>query len=236
VSYELSILLASAVSIAFFHTIFGPDHYLPFIVMARSGNWSIAKTMCITVLCGFGHVMSSVILGLLGIGFGVALSELVNLESARGNIAAWLLIAFGFLYFVWGMKKAYMNKPHRHFHIDEEGKPEIHEHTHEGEHVHSQQNKKKSLTPWILFTIFVLGPCEPLIPLLMYPAATHSNIGLVSVVVVFGVITIFTMLSVVLISIWGTSFVRIGKFERYSHAIAGASICLSGLSITLLGL
>lgn len=188
------------------------------------------------MLCGIGHVMSSVILGLLGIGFGIAVSELTSFELIRGNIAAWLLIAFGFIYFVWGMKKAYMNKPHRHFHIDEKGKPEIHEHSYEGDHVHAQHSSKKSMTPWILFTIFVFGPCEPLIPLLMYPAATHSNIGLISVSLIFGITTISTMLAVVLVSIWGINFISLGKFEKFSHALAGASICLSGLAITFLGL
>jgi nickel/cobalt transporter (NicO) family protein len=236
VNYELNILLISAVSIAFFHTIFGPDHYLPFIVMARSGEWSITKTVWITVLCGIGHVLSSVILGLLGIGFGVALSELISIESFRGDIAAWLLIAFGFMYFVWGMKKAYMNKPHRHVHFNTNGKPEIHSHTHAGKHAHERKNEKKSMTPWILFTIFVFGPCEPLIPLLMYPAATHSNTGLITVALVFGITTILTMLSVVLVSLWGINLIPLGKFEKFSHALAGASICLSGLAIIFLGL
>ena len=47
---ELSILIIAAASIAFFHTILGPDHYLPFIVMSRSGKWSIRKTTWITIL------------------------------------------------------------------------------------------------------------------------------------------------------------------------------------------
>jgi nickel/cobalt exporter len=232
---ELEILLITAASIGFFHTIVGPDHYLPFIVMAKSGNWSKTKTVWVTTLCGVGHVLSSVVLGLAGVAFGIAVSKLEFIEGVRGDIAAWLLIAFGFLYFIWGIKKAYMNKPHRHVHYNSEGKLEIHEHHHEGEHVH-EHNAKKSMTPWILFTIFIFGPCEPLIPLLMYPAATHSSIGMVSVTAVFGTVTISTMLSVVLISIWGIDFLPLAKLERYSHAMAGAAICLSGIAITFLGL
>lgn len=235
-NYELNILLLTALSIGFFHTLIGPDHYLPFIMMAKSGNWSKSKTIWVTVFCGIGHVLSSIILGLVGVGFGIVVSDLINIESIRGDIAAWILTAFGFLYFVWGVKKAYMNKPHRHVHIDEHGKPEIHVHTHEGEHSHEAHPVNKSMTPWILFTIFVFGPCEPLIPLLMYPAATHSNIGLITVAFVFGIVTISTMVSIVLISLWGINFLPLGKFEKYSHALAGASICLSGLAITFLGL
>ena len=39
----------------------------------------------------------------------------------------------------------------------------------------------------ILFTIFVFGPCEPLIPILMYPAAKSSVAGMLLVAGVFSV-------------------------------------------------
>jgi len=53
---SLLVLLISAASIGFFHTLLGPDHYLPFILLSKSRNWSTVKTMFITVLCGLGHV------------------------------------------------------------------------------------------------------------------------------------------------------------------------------------
>ena len=81
ISHELWILLLSAASIGFVHTIIGPDHYIPFVAMSRSGKWSLQKTSLITVLCGLGHVLSSVVLGLLGIAFGIALSNLELFES-----------------------------------------------------------------------------------------------------------------------------------------------------------
>jgi hypothetical protein len=92
------------------------------------------------------------------------------------------------------------------------------------------------MTPWILFTIFVFGPCEPLIPILMYPAAQGHTFNVVIVSVVFGVITIGTMLTVVLGSIAGLRFLPTGQFERYTHALAGASILLCGIAVQFLGL
>ena len=67
---ELALLLGTAVTIGFVHTVLGPDHYLPFIVMAKSGRWSAAKTAVVTALCGVGHIASSVALGLIGIALG----------------------------------------------------------------------------------------------------------------------------------------------------------------------
>ncbi|HDL19185.1 MAG TPA: hypothetical protein ENH29_09030, partial [Bacteroidetes bacterium] len=156
---EITILTATAATIGFLHTLLGPDHYLPFIVMAKANRWSKFKTAWITILCGIGHVGSSVVLGTVGIAFGIAVSRLQFLESFRGNIAAWLLIGFGLVYFIWGVRRAILNKPHAHQHIHGNGTVHYHTHTHKAEHVHVHEQEKKNMTPWILFTIFVLGPC-----------------------------------------------------------------------------
>ncbi len=232
---EILILCLTAASIGLVHTLLGPDHYLPFIVMSQAGKWSAKKTALVTILCGLGHVLSSVVLGMVGVTFGIAIMQIEALEGFRGNIAAWLLIGFGFAYFVWGAHRAIRNKEHTHDHTHE-GHAHSHEHSHHLAHAHVHKEKKKNLTPWILFTIFVFGPCEPLIPILMYPAAKSSIMGMLLVAGIFSVVTIGTMLTVVLLTLWGISFAALGKIERYTHAIAGATICISGLAIQFLGL
>lgn len=236
-SHELSVLVFTAASIGFVHTILGPDHYLPFIVMSKSGEWSLRKTTLITFLCGIGHVLSSVLLGFIGIGLGIAVTKLEAVESVRGNIAAWAFITFGLIYFIWGVRQAIRNRPHKHLHIHGDGNNHEHEHVHSREHVHAHVEKgKKDFTPWVLFTIFVFGPCEPLIPLLMYPAAKGNYFDLALVTAVFGTVTILTMLAVVLISTFGISVIPTQRLERYSHALAGGTILLCGLAIQFLGL
>lgn len=233
---ETSVLFLTALSIGFFHTLFGPDHYLPFIAMAKARNWSIVKTSLITILCGLGHVLSSVILGLAGIALGAAVFKLEAIESARGNMAAWLLLIFGFSYFIWGLRIAIRNKPHLHTHEHEEGKAHKHRHDHNTGHFHLHTKKNVNITPWILFTIFIFGPCEPLIPILMYPAAKGSITSMLLVTAVFGIITISTMLGLVITLSYGLLKLPLGRLERYSHAIAGLIIFLCGGAIKFLGL
>ncbi len=236
-SDELLILIAAAASIGFFHTLFGPDHYLPFIVMSRSGRWSLRKTALVTVLCGIGHVLSSIFLGIFGITLGIAVSRLEAVESSRGILAAWTLVAFGLIYFAWGMRRALKHKSHKHLHTHEDDVNHIHTHNHAEGHMHVHTAKgTKSITPWVLFTIFVLGPCEPLIPMLMYPAAKSNLFALVLVAGIFGGITIMTMLGIVLVSTFGINLVPTARLERYTHAIAGAIICFCGISIVFFGL
>ena len=92
------------------------------------------------------------------------------------------------------------------------------------------------MTPWVLFTVFVLGPCEPLIPVLMYPAAQSSLLGVALVALVFGGVTILTMLGVVLAASRGLARLPLGPLERFSHALAGATILLSGVAVQFMGL
>jgi sulfite exporter TauE/SafE len=237
-TYDLTMLLVTAASIGFLHTLLGPDHYIPFIVMAKAQKWSITKTAFITVLSGAGHVLSSVVLGLVGVAFGVAVSRFELFESMRGDVAVWALIAFGLVYTIWGIRRAIRNRPHEHVHLHSDGEAHDHQHTHIEEHlhVHEKGGKVVNLTPWILFTILVFGPCEPLIPILMYPAAKSSFTGLASVVLVFGLCTITTMLGLVLVSVYGMSFIPGPRWERYNHAIAGATIVICGIVIQVFGL
>jgi len=234
---ELGILLITAVSIGFFHTLFGPDHYVPFIVMSKARKWSTIKTTWITILCGIGHVGSSIILGFVGIAFGIAVAHLESVESIRGNIAGWILIAFGLIYSIWGIRHAYRNRPHTHWHPHSDGNVHAHIHVHSVEHTHVHEKaESRNMTPWILFTIFVFGPCEPLIPILMYPAAQGHILNVVLVSIVFGIVTIGTMLTVVLGSIAGLRFLPTGQFERFTHALAGVSILFCGIAVQFLGL
>lgn len=226
-------LYITAATIGFMHTLFGPDHYLPFIVMSRARKWPFVKTGIITFLCGLGHVMSSVVLGTIGIMFGIAVMKLEAFEAFRGNLAGWVLMAFGLTYLIWGIRKAIKNKPHTHSHIHLDSQPHSHTHSHADKHAHVHGEEKANITPWVLFTIFVLGPCEPLIPILMYPAAKSSASGVIAVAVIFSVVTIVTMLSVVLILSFGINLIPLRRVERYSHVIAGVTILLCGIAIQM---
>jgi len=234
---EIWVLVGTAATLGFVHTIIGPDHYLPFIVMSRARNWSLPKTLLISFFSGLGHVLSSVVLGFVGLALGIAVARLEGMESVRGSLAAWLLISFGFAYFIWGLWRAIKRRPHSHTHAHLGDEEHEHNHVHQSDHFHLHGRKAKvSLTPWILFTIFVFGPCEPLIPIVMYPAAKHNTLGVILVTAAFGLTTIATMLALIALSSWGLSFLPLGKLERYVHALAGAMIFVSGLSVRFLGL
>ncbi|MGB2983636.1 MAG: hypothetical protein WBC63_07245 [Candidatus Bipolaricaulia bacterium] len=49
---EVVVLLGASTTIGFVHMLIGPDHHLPFIVLARARRWSTKKTLLITFSCG----------------------------------------------------------------------------------------------------------------------------------------------------------------------------------------
>ena len=234
---EAQILLVTAASIAFLHTIMGPDHYVVFTAMGKARGWGLARTLRVTLFCGIGHVLSSVVIGAIGLLLGAQLASLIEIESMRGNLASWALLAFGLMYFAWGLKKAGRDRSHSHVHAHGEI-VHVHQHNHHDEHTHVHDRPGgHSITPWAIFIILVLGPCEALISLFMYPAAQQSSGLIVSVALVFGFVTLATMLAAVAITSVALEQVKIpAAARRYAHAVAGASVALCGGAISFLGI
>jgi sulfite exporter TauE/SafE len=229
---EAQVLLLTAASIAFLHTILGPDHYLVFTAMGKARSWGLARTLRITFYCGLGHIFGSVVIGMVGIVAGVQLASLVGIEVLRGNLAGWALLAFGLVYLAWGLKRAGRSYQHSHLHIhDDVVHDHVHDHHKDHAHVH-EAGAKNSITPWAIFIIFVLGPCEALIPLFMYPAAQQSAGLVVMVALVFGAVTLITMLACVAATTIGLEKLRLPATGRYAQAVAGGLVTCCGIAMT----
>ncbi|MCG8452879.1 MAG: hypothetical protein MI717_06845 [Spirochaetales bacterium] len=206
------LVLGSAFAIGAVHTFSGPDHYLPFIALARSRGWNRTQTMGITLVCGLAHILSALGIGLVAAYASSVLERLGVIESIRGDVAAWALVAFGGVYAIWGLKHS--SQDHSH--------------------------KKQGLAFWTLFLIFLFGPCEPLIPLVLYPAAQSSPFHILMTVIAFSLSTLVVMLFMVSFS--HILLEQLGKkpwfqfLHRYSHVLAGTIIAFCGMGILFLGL
>lgn len=253
---DLLTLSSAALLIGFVHCVCGPDHYVPFVAMSRVGVWSLRKTLLVTVVCGIGHVLGSAALGFVGIAAGVLLFQLESVEHLRGDVAAWLLLAFGTVYTAWGLVHA--RRGHRHAARDAappaalpasaSPRPET---AASGSAASStardgagtvvprldargsHREGTREFTPWVLFLIFLFGPCEPLIPLLMYPAAQANVWSVIWVTTVFGITTLVTMVAIVALIYWGALATRWHSLETYGHAVGGALVMACGGIILL---
>ena len=70
----------------------------------------------------------------------------------------------------------------------------------------------------------------------MYPAARKSLAGVLMVTSVFSVVTVLTMIAVVALALTGLESIKLKRFERYGHAIAGSAILACGLGVAFLGI
>ena len=66
-SATLSALCGSAFAIGVFHTLLGPDHYLPFVALSKARAWSRHRTLLVTAGFGLAHTLGTVLLGFAGV-------------------------------------------------------------------------------------------------------------------------------------------------------------------------
>jgi nickel/cobalt exporter len=234
---SLSLLMAAA-GVGIIHTLLGPDHYLPFVALARAQGWSRQRTFFTVSLCGGAHVLGSVILGSVGLALGAAIGQLEALQNARADWAAWCMVAFGVAYGAWGLRKALRHStdlaPHSHggnFHIHTHGTP-AHSHGAKRE----TPNDPRTVTFWMLMLFFVLGPCEPLLPLFVLPAARGRWDLAAAAIGVYAITTITTMLAATALGLAGLRKLDLAPLERWLQPCAGATVAVAGLSVIFLGL
>ena len=204
----LSAIWFAALLTAIIHTVMGPDHYLPFIAIAKSRDYSLKKTLFWTFICGLGHIASALLLALLFIYFSHWLSKenFLWLEENRGDIAAYALIGLGAAYILWALRHRFTHQ-HR--------LPDL---------------QDKNISVWVLFIIFVLGPCEALLPILTASSVLGIS-AVISCTLIFSIATIATMMFCVTLGMLGINTLRFKSLENYAHEIAGGTIMACGLAI-----
>ncbi|MEN9581186.1 MAG: hypothetical protein RJA70_4195 [Pseudomonadota bacterium] len=267
-SAELTVLLGTALTLGVMHTAVGIDHTVPFIVLGRARDWTLARTLVIAAVCGVAHVFSSVAVGAVGFSLGISSLHLEVFETGRGELAAWALIGFGVLYAAYGLWRMSRGDGHKHLHLHADGTVHSHDHAHAYEggkalHAHGHLALASDLTHryvrratvpalrpsgasknrwgarlfperlWpALFVMFLLGPCEALVPL-MFGAAVLDGAGAWWVALVFGLATVGTMLGLVAVGYLGLSIKNLARIERHANWVAGVAIALSGIAVKL---
>jgi nickel/cobalt transporter (NicO) family protein len=199
-------LAVAAATVGALHAL-APDHWLPIAAVSRARGWSLARTTRVALLCGFGHVTVSALLGVLALVSGTAVVEALGARSA--SVAGVLLIGFGAAYGLWGLRKL------------------AHHHT------HAQRDPSRT-TVWTLFAIYCADPCIAVVPI-VFAAASLSRVATVAIVVVYELATIGTMVALTAIARAGAGRLHGRWVERYGDATAGGLIVATGVLVALIG-
>jgi hypothetical protein len=206
VNHTTLALMLAAATVGSLHTL-APDHWVPFAALARASKWTSRQTARITVLCGFGHVTVSALLAILASFAGQRVLE--KLGAQLEHQATYLLMAFGFMYLIWGLRRSFHGHSHHHLH--------------------------SSLTAWSLFVLFCADPCVAVVPL-VFAAAIEGIAAVTAVIIVYETATIATMVVLVLSAHAGARRLEMPWIDRYGDAVAGAVIVIIGAFVGYLGI
>jgi hypothetical protein len=199
-------LVAGAATVGCLHTL-APDHWVPFAALGRANRWSTGRVVGTTMLCGFGHVTVSAILALVAGYAGVAV--IGRIASQLADYATLLLIVFGALYLMWGLRRSFL--PHSHHHLH------------------------GPITAGSLFVIFSLDICVALMPL-VFAAMVKGVAAVVVVIVAYELATIGTMVTLVLVSTHSVRRLHFAWVEHFGQAFAGVVILAVGTAMRVLGM
>jgi ABC-type nickel/cobalt efflux system permease component RcnA len=100
VTEPLAVLTVTTVTTAAFHTLI-PDHWLPFVLVARAERWDARRAATLTAMSASLHVSVSIGLALAALLMGRGAEAVIGGGEAIGRISALLLVVFGAGYALW---------------------------------------------------------------------------------------------------------------------------------------
>lgn len=232
------LLTATAGATALFHTLI-PDHWLPFVLVARSQGWSLRKTFLTTFLSAVLHVTLSLGLGILALFLGRefmhVLGERIELMSGIG------LLFFGLVYTLFfltgGGRHQHYFPGHGEHHPVEDYRGEGAEGSAEAgpsrRHILARHLGDHPLGAVTLAAIVGLNPCVLAIPL-MFATIAEGRWAFLWVGTSFAITSIVVLVGASVLGFQGLRRVRLGFLDRYGEVVSGLLIALLGAVMVLL--
>lgn len=234
-------LFAAAAGVGFGHAVL-PDHWVPLAVLGRARRYPLAKIARLSGLAGVAHVLLSILLGAVIIAVGLQFRSTVS--SAQDAIIGCLLIATGVGFAVLQAT----GHGHRHDHEDGHGHAhdDDHVHDHDGHHGdgdghdhrrghgHLRADPDAGHGARRLAAIMVpfgaaASPDLTILPVFL-AAATAGVATAVGSVVIFGAVTIGTIVGLTLGAAKGGYQIRGEWLDRWGNAVtAGVLIVIGAL-------
>jgi hypothetical protein len=206
------VLVGSVAAVGVLHTLV-PDHWLPIALVARQRGWSRAQTVRAALGAGTGHVVSTLVIGILVWLGGVALAQRFGvLVSTLSSLA---LVAFGGWIALSSLRDV---RAHAH------GRARAQAHAH-GPSASAGATPDSSRTALLL----ILGSSPMIEGIPAFFAAGKYGPGVIgTMAAVFALATIATYVALCVSSTAGFARLRLGALERYGEVLSGALIMLVG--------
>ena len=220
-------LLAAAAGVGFGHAIL-PDHWVPLAVVGRTRRYPLTKVARLSGLAGVTHVLVSLVLGAVIVVVGLQLRSTV--EHAQDAIVGSLLVATGVLFL--GLELTGHGHGHHHDadHDDHGHSEHDHAHGHDDNREHDHDRQRHSLLSIMVPFGAAASPDLTILPVFL--AATTAGAGAaIGSVVVFGAVTIATIVGLTLFATAGGYQIRGEWLERWGNVLTAVVLLAIGVLV-----
>ena len=240
-------LFAAAAGVGFGHAVL-PDHWVPLAVLGRARRYPMAKIARLSGLAGVAHVLLSIVLGAVLIAVGLQFRHAV--AGAQDAIIGCLLIATGIGFAVLQATGHGHSHDHDHDHDDNQAHGHDHDQAHVQEHDHDHSDEhdqpvghdhhghRHTADPGAqrgvrglaaVMVPFGAAASPDLTILPVFLAATTAGVATaVGSVVIFGAVTIGTIVGLTLGAAKGGYQIRGEWLDRWGNAVTALVLIAIG--------
>lgn len=230
-------LLVAAAGVGFGHAVL-PDHWVPLAVLGRTRRYPLSRIARLSGLAGVAHVLVSIVLGAVIILIGLQFRSAI--QSAQDTIIGVILIATGVGFAILELSGHGHHHHHDHAHDHEHAHDHDHEHAHDHHHHehhdhadhHDRQPPGRLRGLAAVMVPFGAAASPDLTILPVFLAATTAGVATaVGSLVIFGAVTILTIVTLTLLAARGGYQIRGQWLERWGNALTALVLIVIGLLV-----
>lgn len=223
--------MLGAFSIAAMHALI-PSHWLAFAIVGRSQHWATRRTLTIAALAGSGHILLTIVLGLILAAMGKELHRAIPPQLEHGATAG-LLIALG-VYFLWPSLRGRKDAQAHHRHLGKD-------HGHHNEpspdgHPTGSFARRIAGTPTVMGALVLgltLSPCLDMLS--VYVAASSLTWPvLIAISAIMAVTTLTIMLLLIWLTLHGLQRLKLTWLDQNEGLVVGVVLVLLGILLFFL--
>lgn len=198
-------LIFSSVLLSIIHALI-PNHWLPLVAIGKAEKWSHNKTLLSTVLAGFAHIASTILIGILVGWAGYSLSSSFYWISSIAAPA--ILVAIGLFY----VALFFFHRAHVHDHF---------------KNVTADKTSYAAIIISLCVSMF-FSPCIEL-ESYYFTAGTFGWAGIIAVSVAYLIVTVSAMVVLVALALKGIENMNFTWLEKNEKLIIGFVLIALGL-------
>jgi nickel/cobalt exporter len=226
------VLLLGAFTIAALHALI-PSHWLAFAIVGRAQRWTMRQTLRIVALAGAGHILMTLLLGLILATVGKTLLHSIP-DRWEHAVTAGALILLGIYFAIPALRgRSGCRHPHHHdYHLFET------QDKHRNDRHPSQSLQSIGSSPTVIGALVMgmtLSPCLDLLSIYI-PAAMLSWQALVAVSLIMAITTLGIMIGLVWLTLKGLERLNLQWLEQNEGLAVGGTLIALGVLLLFIRL